>query len=336
MNGRTSTWAATVGGLLGVALLGGLLIGSGPVSAVDCGEGQYPPNPCPTETAGSSTPSPTPTPTPTLPSPTPTDVPPPPAGEALITTSNGQSVNVVVTPNRVAGSVDVDGGILEIQVDAKTAAGQPIPLEADGTMIVNPGGDVATTGRGFLAGTNVDLYLIGNGSERLIGSLLVFSDGTFGGAATIPRDLAPGTYTLQITGLAAAGRVRADSDVQVIQVSLKVVAQESSAETKAVRTIVYFDVLSADLTVPARVELRKLANRIPNRGARSNVITIVGFVGTGGPSWNNSSLSRARAKAVANFLQGLGVRGTFRIAGAGLSPKAGYLARSANVSIRSV
>jgi outer membrane protein OmpA-like peptidoglycan-associated protein len=74
---------------------------------------------------------------------------------------------------------------------------------------------------------------------------------------------------------------------------------------------------------------------VPNRGARSNVINIVGFVGAGGPSWNNSSLSRARAKVVADFLQSLGVRGSFRIAGAGLSPKAGFLARSASVSIRS-
>jgi outer membrane protein OmpA-like peptidoglycan-associated protein len=327
MNGRTSTWAATVGGLVGVVLIGSLLVASPAASE------EYPPDPTPTATAGSPTPSPSPTPT--LPVPTPTDVPPPPAGEALITTSEGQSVNVTVTSNRPAGSVTADGGILEIQVDAKTAAGQPIPLEADGTMIVNPGGDVATNGRGFLAGTNVDLYLIGNGTQRLLGTLLVFSDGTFAGSASIPRDLAPGTYTLQITGLAAPGRVRADGDVQVVQVSLRVVAQESSAETKAVRTIVYFDVLSSDLTVPARVELRKLANRVPNRGARSNVITIVGFVGTGGPSWNNSSLSRARARTVANFLQSLGVRGTFRIAGAGLSPKAGYLARSANVSIRS-
>lgn len=327
MNGRTSTWVATVGGLLGVVLIGSLLVASPAASE------EYPPDPTPTATAGSPTPSPSPTPT--LPVPTPTDVPPPPAGEALITTSEGQSVNVTVTSNRPAGSVTADGGILEIQVDAKTAAGQPIPLEADGTMIVNPGGDVATNGRGFLAGTNVDLYLIGNGIQRLLGSLLVFSDGTFAGSASIPRDLAPGTYTLQITGLAAPGRVHADADVQVVQVSLRVVAQESSAETKAVRTIVYFDVLSSDLTVPARVELRKLANRVPNRGARSNVITIVGFVGAGGPSWNNSSLSRARARTVANFLQSLGVRGTFRIAGAGLSPKAGYLARSANVSIRS-
>lgn len=327
--------AASIAGLAGVGLAAGLLLNA-PVA----GTVEYPPSPSPTETA-TPVPTPTPTPTPTpspsptptpLPSPSVTMVPPPPPGEAMIT-AGGVSIAMSMTVNPATGSMQVSGGNLALVVAPKSEGGAPVPLADDGSMVVNPGGSVATSGRGFLVGSPVNFYLLSGSTARLLGQLTVFSDGSFAGSVPIPADLAPGVYTIQISALAAESQFRADPVISVIQVSIRVEAKEQVNEAKIVRTIVYFDVLSAELSGNSKSELRRLADRLDKRSLR-NRITIVGFVGPGGPSYNDKSLSQARARAVANYLRSLGVRGRYTVEGAGLSPRTGPSARRANVVVQ--
>ncbi|MHB1068081.1 MAG: OmpA family protein [Candidatus Nanopelagicales bacterium] len=327
--------AASIAGLAGVGILAGLLLNAPSARTVE-----YPPGPTPTETAtpapsptASQTPTPSPSPTPTpLPSPTATIVPEPAPGEATVT-FGGSTVTFKTSQNAVTGSVEVSGGNLQLMVQPRSDAGAPVPLAPDGSMVVNPGGSVSTSGRGFLVGSPVNFYLISGGEAQFLGRLTVFSDGTFAGSVPVPADLAPGVYTLQISALAAESQFRADPVISVIQVSIRVEAKDQVNEAKIVRTIVYFDVLSAALSRDAKAELRRLASRLDKRSLR-NRITIVGFVGPGGPSYNNKSLSQARARSVATYLRSLGVRGRYTVEGAGLSPRQGPSARRANVIVQ--
>jgi hypothetical protein len=238
-----------------------------------------------------------------------------------------------MTQNAATGSTEISGGNLQMLVQPRSEAGGPVPLASDGSMVVNPGGSVSTSGRGFLVGSPVNFYLISGGVPQFLGQLTVFSDGTFAGSVPIPASLPAGVYTLQISALAAESQFRADPVISVIQVSIRVEAKDQVNEAKIVRTIVYFDVLSAELSRDAKAELRRLATRLDKRSLR-NRITIVGFVGPGGPSYNDKSLSQARARSVATYLRSIGVRGRYTVAGAGLSPRQGPSARRANVVVQ--
>lgn len=291
----------------GLGLVAGLLAIAPSASAET-----YPPSPTPTATATPTvTPSPTPTPTPTT-TPTPTETPlpsPPPAGGAIVTIA-GTEVQFTVTADRQAGTVEVSGGDLEVIVDPKAPDGGNLPITADGTPIVNAGGDLVSSGRGFAAGTPVNFYLIFGSSVTFLGTLDVFSDGTFSGSVPIPPDLAPGTYTLQVNGLTESTRFRAlVTRVISINILVKVTPPSRSSELKAVRTIVYFDVFSARLLPSAKRQLDNLVKRLPRK--RANLVRVVGFVGPGGSALHVKALSSARAASVARYLRSKGVRGTY-------------------------
>ncbi|MDI1290716.1 MAG: OmpA family protein [bacterium] len=274
----------------------------------------YPPSPSPTATA-TPTITPTPTPSPSVtPEPTPTETilpSPPPAGGAIVTVS-GNEVQATVTVNRADGTVEVSSGDLEVIVDPKAADGANLPIDVDGTPIVNAGGDIVSSGRGFASGTPVNFYLIRDGQATYLGTLDVQSDGTFAGSVPIPADLAPGNYTLQVNGLTESTRFRAlVMRVISINILVRVTPAKRPSELKAVRTIVYFDVFSAKLLPSAKRQLDTLVKRLPTK--RSNFVRVIGFVGPGGSALHVKALSAARAASVARYLRSKGVKGTYQL-----------------------
>lgn len=332
-------FGVSVAAVAGLGLVAGLVVTAPASYSAD-----YPPDPTPTATVTpTATPSPSPSPTATAgpseepspsPTPTPTEtlVPPPPVGGATVTLG-GAPIGVSISEDRGAGTVQVSTGALQVTVDAKSPGGGNLPLDASGTPIVNVGGELQSTGRGFIPGSPVNFYLIAGSRVIFLGTLTVFSDTTFAGSVPIPGDLAAGTYTLQVNGLTNLSRTRAVV-TQVISISINVVVTEPTAETKAVRTLVYFDVLSAKLSNQAKKSLDRLIARIPDR-TRSNRIRIVGFVGPSPISSNDESLSRARARSVAKYMRSKGVRGTYRLVAGGVA-KGGATARRADVTVQPI
>ena len=338
-------FGVSVATLAGLGLVAGLVATAPASYSVD-----YPPDPTPTATVtptaspsvtesstatatGSPSPSVTPTPTETI-------IPPPPVGGATVTLG-GAPIGVSITEDRTAGIVILSSGALEVTVDPRSPGGRPLPLDASGTPIVNVGGEVQSTGRGFVPGSPVNFYLLAGSRVIFLGTLEVFSDTTFAGSLPIPGDLAPGTYTLQVNGLTNASqdspitRARPGEVVtRVISISINVVVTEPSAETKAVRTLVYFDVLSAKLSKQAKKSLDRLIAKIPDK-SRSNRIRVVGFVGPSPISSNDESLSRARAMSVAAYMRSKGVKGTYRLVAGGVA-KGGATARRADVTVQPI
>lgn len=225
-------------------------------------------------------------------------------------TVGGSQVQFTTTTNRQTGTVEVSGGDLEIIVDPQAADGSNLPIGPNGTPIVNAGGDIVSSGRGFAPDTPVNFYLIRNGEAIFIGTLDVQSDGSFAGSVSIPRGLQAGTYTLQVNGLTESTRLRAlVTRVISINILVTVTPPTRQSELKAVRTIVYFDVFSAKLLPSAKRQLDILVKRLPRK--KSNLVRVVGFVGPGGSAMHVQALSAARAASVAQYLRTKGVRGRY-------------------------
>ena len=253
----------------------------------------------------------------------------PPVGGATVLLG-GNPIAVTVTENRLTGTVEVSGGNFALVIDPRTPGGFGKPLDSAGRLVVDVGGDMATSGRGFLPDSPVAVYLLTGDRAISLGTLRVFSDGTFAGSVPIPGDLEPGIYTLQVNGLMQSTRLR-EISTQVLSISFRVTVAEPPAEVKAVRTLVYFDVLSARLSRAAKRQLDQVVRRLP-RDSR-NSVRIVGFVGPSATGGNYKILSRARAQAVEHYLRSKGVQGSYVVRAGGLASQPGPSARRASVLI---
>ena len=92
----------------------------------------------------------------------------------------------------------------------------------------------------------------------------------------------------------------------------------------------FFEPLSADLTVDGEAALRALVEKTGKNPIRT---VSIGFVQPTTTTDNDSSLSLLRAKNVAAFMRSMGVKGVFVARGNGAANEAGAAARRVNVSI---
>jgi outer membrane protein OmpA-like peptidoglycan-associated protein len=96
---------------------------------------------------------------------------------------------------------------------------------------------------------------------------------------------------------------------------------------------VFFNPMSSTLTKEARKTLRNMVNNLPE-GATVRRINVTGFVQPAGFSWNNKSLSEARARNVKRFLKTLGVKGQWKIAARGEDKDSTAKARRVKVVVK--
>ncbi len=256
----------------------------------------------------------------------------PPVGGATVMIGDGIT-RFAVTTNQQDGTIKVSGGNVQIIVRTQSTAGAKLPLDSTGTVTLDAGGgNVVSSGRGFVPDSPVDFYLLRGSADTFLGSLDVFSDGTYLGMVPIPRDLAPGTYTLQVNGLTTDTRQRAVV-THVISISLlvRVGAIEFNAKRKAVRTVAYFDAFSASLTKSAKRQLDAVVKRLPTRS--NNLVRLTGFVGPGGSIGQVKTLSMARCESVERYLRSKGVRGKYVLKVGDNSSAGGPAAQRASVLV---
>ncbi len=254
----------------------------------------------------------------------------PPVGGATVMIG-GVPTTSTVTANRQEGTIKVSGGNLQIIVAPKSSRGAALPLDSDGTAILNTdGGRVASSGRGFVQGSHVDFYLLNSSTATLLGELEVSSDNTYSGSVPVPRGLASGTYTLQVNGLTINTRQRA-VDTHNYSVSILVKVKESAVKRKAMQAVVYFDAFSPKLTKSAKRQLDAVVKRLPTKS--NDLVRIVGFVGPGGSIGNIKTLSMARCESVERYLRSKGVSGKYVMKPGGNASGGGPSAQRAKVWI---
>ncbi|MFN8670127.1 MAG: YDG domain-containing protein [Gemmatimonadaceae bacterium] len=98
--------------------------------------------------------------------------------------------------------VRVTSGDVAIELAAVGVPGEATPVDSSRTLQLEDGGHAVSRGRGFAPGTYASLYLFPpSGAPRLLGTVLVSSDGDFHATFPIPEALASGPYTLQVNGV---------------------------------------------------------------------------------------------------------------------------------------
>jgi len=95
---------------------------------------------------------------------------------------------------------------------------------------------------------------------------------------------------------------------------------------------VYFAMSSFRLDAKAKADLRALAKKALRAGSNFTV-TVVGFTQPTAKDPNFKALANNRAKAAANFLRSLGVKGTYSINGVGQAPRNVPSSRYAEVTV---
>ena len=174
----------------------------------------------------SVTEDPTPNPSPS-PTPVPVPSPLPPGGSLLLV--DGAPAPVTVDPKSDDNGLKITGDGWGMDLDGLGPEGKPLNLGPAGVLILQSEREVQTSGTGFKADSDVDLFLdppvaaprtsaAATWLQRLslrasngtyVGTVKVDANGSFRGTVTLPSDIAVGDHVLQAMGLSPSGQTRA-------------------------------------------------------------------------------------------------------------------------------
>jgi hypothetical protein len=158
------------------------------------------------------------------PTPDPVPVPEPlTPGQSLLLVDGVPDTSVQVTPNSRENGLTIEGDDWSMDLDGLGPDGKPLNLGPNGALILNQQRQVQTTGRGFLASSDVNLYIDPpveaqtssaiQGSALAtgiyVGTLRTTRSGTFDGVVTLPAEIEPGEHILQVVGTGPSGDQRA-------------------------------------------------------------------------------------------------------------------------------
>jgi hypothetical protein len=150
---------------------------------------------------------------------------------------DGSPQPVKVDSNSRDDGLDITGDDWSMDLEGLGPNGRPLNLGPGGVLRLQAGRGAETSGRGFLADSEVALYLNPPGADTVgtsattmfasdsrplifLGVVSVNDQGTFKDSVVIPRDVAPGRHVLQAVGLSPARQTRAMSIGVLVDPSL--------------------------------------------------------------------------------------------------------------------
>ena len=161
-------------------------------------------------------------PTGATPAPDPVPVPPLQPGQSQLVV-DGTVTPVQVDPNSRSDGLTITGEDFSMNLKGLGRDGKPLNLSPDGALILNEDRQVDTSGSGFQAASEVDLYIdpptlvatsgrsARAASATYVGTLVTDGKGSFAGRPTLPAGITAGKHILQAVGLTSAGLPRAMS-----------------------------------------------------------------------------------------------------------------------------
>lgn len=162
--------------------------------------------------------------------------------------------------------------------------------------------------------------------------------GVFTYAPVAGTVLSVGRQTLRVTFTPTDTRLSAVTAEVTVEVTAKPAVVVPPTPTEPAPTVitskqkVYFAMSSFALNAKARADLTNLANKALAAGT-SFKVTVVGFTQPTAKDPNFRTLANNRAKAAANFLRSLGVKGSYSITGVGQAPRNVPSSRYAEVTV---
>jgi hypothetical protein len=155
-----------------------------------------------------------------------------------------------------------------IRFGSTDAAGGPIPIEGTAPVLrLTSGGTLETSGTGFAPGTQITLWIYPGPGLTALGSVTVDASGQFAATFAIPEGLAPGSYSLQVSGIDAEGRRRAtvlglivegDEDLRVSVSASSALPRIGEVVTLTVEVTNASSLAARDVDVDPALDLRRL------------------------------------------------------------------------------
>lgn len=225
---------------------------------------------------------------------------------------DGRTVPVSPQRSTSGGRWTVSGDDFSLEFQP-TIAPSGLIEAPDTTVQVPNGGQLNVSGDGYLASSEVAVYLVppeliglsARTSEESVylGDAPVGSDGTFAATFTVPGTTDTGDYILQVNGWAQ------DSELRSVNLGLEVFTPQTEA---SVSRAAFFQGRSAEFSKNGRRKLRSLIEALPN--ARDDLRIDITAVSVGlGTSAKDSRLATKRGRALQTFLADKGVEGTYVI-----------------------
>lgn len=237
---------------------------------------------------------------------------------------NGVRTAVRIKLEHSAGVYRISGRDLDITLKSVGPAGVQLPLGADGSLLVLPGGSLVVSGKGFSPGSQIALWVLS--SPVQLGVFRSDSTGIVLGSAPVPAGIVPGVHHAQAAGSSASGQeLRATVPVRVL-------AKPLEARVQRIEATVYFDALDARVAADEKQIVDDLIAQVAP-GARRVRVSIAGFVQPNGSTANDMDLSSQRATVVGRYLRAHGVQGQYVMAGRGISSAPGAQGRQARIQI---
>jgi outer membrane protein OmpA-like peptidoglycan-associated protein len=162
--------------------------------------------------------------------------------------------------------------------------------------------------------------------------------GVFTYAPAAGTVLPVGRQTLRVTFTPTDTRLSAVTAEVTVEVTAKPAVVVPPTPTEPAPTVitskqkVFFAMSSFALNAKAKADLTNLANKALAAGSRFTV-TVVGFTQPTAKDPNFRTLANNRAKAAANFLRSLGVKGSYSVTGVGQAPRNVPSSRYAEVTV---
>jgi outer membrane protein OmpA-like peptidoglycan-associated protein len=237
---------------------------------------------------------------------------------------DGVSSTVRIKRDNNTGTYRITGDNIDMTLNAVGPAGTPLPLGADGSLLLIPGGNLQASGKGFAPTSTIVLWLLS--TPIRLGNVQANSAGAVRVNTTIPLGVAPGLHHAQAFGYTSGGQeLRATVPVRVLSRPLEVHQQR-------LETTVYFGELDSTVVPGERQAIDAMIAKM-SPSARKVRVTVAGFVQPSSTSTNDMALSTRRAIAVARYLKKNGVPGAYVVSGRGVSSTSGTSARHAEVRI---
>lgn len=267
-----------------------------------------------------------------------TSVPPAglPAGASLLLV-NGVPTSVTVVPNapQAPTGLEVTGDGWRMKLVGHGDDADPLGLTEKQVLILQSdqtagarSGEIGrvkvkpvarASGDGFKANSPVKFYLL---PKTYLGQLMNNDQGSFAGDIPVPPGIKPGAYTLQMNGYGPDSSVRS--------LSIGVIVKPTAGRILTVRTAVFFDPLSPELSAASKKALAAVAKRARSGATKA---VVVGYVQPTSITHNDESLSQQRARNVAAYLKSIGLGGTYLVSGDGVAKQTDATARRVNVIV---
>lgn len=202
--------------------------------------------------------------------------------------SSGNVATPSITPNKTSTGLVVSTTDVVVNVAGQTSTGAPLPLSADGQIVVSKGLQFSSHGSGYAPNSEVRVYMFSE--PQLLGILKTDANGDWIGSFPIPTGVEIGDHVLQVNGYLK------NNEVKSVSVGVAVVDPVKVDElTKVYEAVIGFYAKSAKVPASGAPKLSKLTLET------GSVVKVFGYTKKSGTK-NDLELSLDRALEVKKAL----------------------------------